>query len=232
VVTITIRELTIAAGCNASLRIVDYNETTYTVELETLPNGDLQANGEVPPGPSGTTLTVFLMVDGDCDEPFEDEIGTIDRVDPSGIVVDIVTECPIDGAAVELQRLINGQWTLADPAAVEQGTAIIAPQLNPQRTLEDGSYGWDVVPGEWRVRVTHPDYHPQLSRSVTVPPPVLDLHLFMEPIGEPLQCAPVPSNAGQGPGTAASKDAGRGLIALLALATLTLAGATRAAARR
>src|SRR5690606_21323808 len=144
---------------------------------------------------------------------------------PSGIVVDIHSSCPIPGARVELQRLVDGQWVFANPTEFEGGTAIIDPQVNPQFTRTDGSYGWDVVPGEWRIVVSHPDYHTQVSRSVVIPPPDFDLHMYMEPIGDSLQCAPVPTPAATGHGPWQVAQAGEPWFLLLA----SLAGVAAAA---
>ncbi|MCK9487705.1 MAG: isopeptide-forming domain-containing fimbrial protein [Dehalococcoidia bacterium] len=228
-VPITVTGLTVGAGCEASLRIVDFDGTVYTAALSPRGGGALGVDWVVPPGPAGTVLVVHLVVDGTCEDTMDVVLGTISRYDPSGIIVDIQSSCPIPGVQVILQRLVDGEWIIADPADIEGGTEIMDPQINPQYTLGDGSYGWDVVPGEWRISVSHPDYHPQISRSVTIPPPVFDLHMFLEPIGEPLDCAEVPTPAatGHGPGIdGASPSDGRTWMLLASL----LAGATVATA--
>lgn len=232
-VPITVTGITVGAGCDASLRIVDFDGTVYHATMDTLPDGSLHVDWVVPAGPAGTKLTVILVVDGTCDETFEFELGTISRYAPSGIIVDIVSSCPVMGAQVILQRLVDGEWIFADPARVEGGTAIMDPQVNPQYTLADGSYGWDVVAGEWRISVSHPDYYSQISRSVIIPPPVVDLHMFLEPIGDPLQCmgAPSPANTGHGPGAGAA-DGSDTVVWMALLGSLAGAGVAVALAGR
>jgi hypothetical protein len=54
---------------------------------------------------------------------------------------------------------------------------------NPDRTDASGAFGWDVIPGYYRVTASHADCSaatsrkPALSPLLTIPPAVLDLRL-------------------------------------------------------
>jgi hypothetical protein len=113
-------------------------------------------------------------------------------IDPSGTVYDAdlyarladdgadpeAARCSsaLSGATVTLQRRVDGEFQTV--AADDRG---IAPNLNPQESDADGAYRWDVSAGEYRVRVIKDGYYPTVSRTVTLPPPVLDLHVAMTP---------------------------------------------------
>ena len=115
--------------------------------------------------------------------------------------------------------------------------------MNPQYTDVDGKYGWDVVAGLWRVVASRDGYVAQVSRAVTVPPPVTDFHLAVMPTGEPgvgctsltataLVTEPVPPKTGSA-GFAAGIPYGlapTGTLTLLAL--MLVAGGRCATGRR
>jgi hypothetical protein len=81
----------------------------------------------------------------------------------------------LGGAAVTLQRRVGQEFE--EVAADDPG---IVPSRNPQESIADGSYGWDVSDAEYRVRVTKDGYYPTVSRAVSVPPGALDLHVAMQ----------------------------------------------------
>jgi hypothetical protein len=64
----------------------------------------------------------------------------------------------------------------ADPEAGR-----IDPTLNPQRTNQEGRYGWDVAKGCWYVVVRAEGYESRVSPVVGVPPEVTDLDLALTP---------------------------------------------------
>lgn len=117
-------------------------------------------------------------------------VGEIVLVDPSGTVYDSrlytklrragesveAARCgsALSGATVTLQRRENGRFQRVSPSSGD-----IMPSVNPQKTDADGSYRWDFAAGEYRVRVAKRGYHPAISESVSVPPPVLDLHVAL-----------------------------------------------------
>ena len=103
-----------------------------------------------------------------------------------GSVTDAVTEEPVVGATVTLQRLDPGGWITVNPFEAIQGAPTSDPQVNPQLTDGTGHYGWDVIAGTYRVIVEAEGYVTQTSPEVTVPPPVLDLNIALQPLnGEP-----------------------------------------------
>jgi hypothetical protein len=117
-------------------------------------------------------------------------VGEVVLIDPSGTIYDEelyaslsgdgadpeAARCgsALSGAVVTLQRRVGGEFQTV--AADDPG---IAPNLNPQESDADGSYRWDVSAGQYRVRVVKEGYYPTVSRTVKVPPPVLDLHVAM-----------------------------------------------------
>jgi hypothetical protein len=61
----------------------------------------------------------------------------------------------------------------------------IDPALNPQRTNQEGRYGWNVAKGCWYIVVHAEGYAAQVSPVVGVPPEVTDLHLALTPDATP-----------------------------------------------
>jgi plastocyanin len=118
-------------------------------------------------------------------------VGEVVLIDPSGTIYDEELYASLTGdgadpeaarcgaalsdATVTLQRRVDGEYVTVAPE-----DAGISPQLNPQHSDADGSYRWDVSEGKYRVRVTKEGYYPTTSRTVSVPPPVLDLHVSMK----------------------------------------------------
>jgi secreted trypsin-like serine protease len=105
-------------------------------------------------------------------------------IDPSGVVVTGGGQ-PVDGATVTLFRS-------DDPAGpfvqVPDGSAIMSPanQSNPDETNANGGFGWDVVPGFYKVRAekagcTGPGGASFAESEVlTIPPPVTDMVLHLD----------------------------------------------------
>ncbi|MBI2912576.1 MAG: carboxypeptidase regulatory-like domain-containing protein [Chloroflexi bacterium] len=108
-------------------------------------------------------------------------VGSITLIDPSGFITDAVTGQPIPEATVTLQRLENGNWVDVNPYALVDGNPTVMPQVNPELTDDTGHYGWDVIAGTYRVVVEKTGYTSKTSPQVTVPPPVLDLNLALQP---------------------------------------------------
>jgi hypothetical protein len=98
--------------------------------------------------------------------------GDIELYDPSGVVVDASTGHRVATATVVLQVSPGGNARFSTPSFGD-----IRPQVNPELTGSNGSFGWDVAPGRWRVRVTAFGYRPYVSRAYDVPPPVTGLKL-------------------------------------------------------
>jgi hypothetical protein len=141
-------------------------------------------------------------------------LGGLTLIDPQGVVYDRMTydqaitagssesqarsQAAIQGASVELQRRKNGTWR-----RVVSGDPAISPNVNPEVTAAEGLYQWDVEAGTYRVVVTKSGYVTATSRSVNVPPPVLDLHMPLERAatspGSPPGELPTPAPGGSSP---------------------------------
>lgn len=94
------------------------------------------------------------------------------------------------GAVVKLERRTNGYFL-----PVDAGDPAIAPNVNPQRTDEDGSYGWTASEGDYRVVVTKVGYWRLFSSTVSDTSAVLDLDLPLKrrpgtPPPRPRDCEP------------------------------------------
>jgi hypothetical protein len=111
-------------------------------------------------------------------------------IDPSGTVV-TTTGIPISGATV---TLLQSEGAGGPFVAVADGSAAmsIVNRRNPDSSDASGHFGWDVVPGFYKVRVTKSgcgsDSTPSQafveSEILSIPPAVTDLTLTM-------RCAPV-----------------------------------------
>jgi uncharacterized repeat protein (TIGR01451 family) len=153
----------------------------------------------------GELELVVTVPEGELRSP----VGDVVLLDPSGIVYDeqLYAEqtaggatpdqarcvSALAGATVTLQRRTARQWRKV--AAADPG---LRPGVNPQTTAEDGSYRWDASDGVYRVVVLLDGYVTTHSRAVTVPPPVLDLHVALR--RQPGTAAPDPRVCGEAAG--------------------------------
>lgn len=90
-------------------------------------------------------------------------------IDPSGYVFEGSMENRIPNVSAMIQERKGQMW-------LDWNAARFA-QVNPQRTDEEGRYGWDVPKGDWQVVFTKAGYKPYTSRMVTVPPPEMELNI-------------------------------------------------------
>jgi len=140
--------------------LVTLNWPDGTVKTSSMTNvsGNLWEATFAPTNPPGTAS---MRVDIDCspDTPNypanpanisgEDafQLGDIVFLDPSGRVLDVCTNDPIPGATVTLLKEFpptSGSFLIPD-------TADHIPADNPQNTTVDGSYGWDVTHGLYKL---------------------------------------------------------------------------------
>ena len=85
----------------------------------------------------------------------------------------------------------SGNWDSLPAAILASGVlpdqlfdpAEISPVLNPQKTNDEGRYGWDVAKGCWFVKVEASGYATKISALVGVPPAVTDLNIKLEKAG-------------------------------------------------
>ncbi len=128
-------------------------------------------------GPASISFTI-LYPDG------TDQQGSFTLyIDPSGIVTDMSGN-PVGGATVTLYRSVDPGGPFV---AVSDGSALMSPgnRRNPDMTGVGGIFGWDVVPGFYKVRAekagcSAPGGAAFVETEVlTIPPPVTDLQLVL-----------------------------------------------------
>jgi cellulase/cellobiase CelA1 len=103
-------------------------------------------------------------------------------IDPSGFIMD-TNGWPVEDATVTLYHEVWGSWQVA-PAV----PWIMDPAINPQVTLADGRFGWDVVAGTYKVRAEKDGCHApgdpsQLyveTGALPVPPEYTNIYLYLE----------------------------------------------------
>ncbi|MBZ5734844.1 carboxypeptidase regulatory-like domain-containing protein [Nocardioides sp. TRM66260-LWL] len=124
-------------------------------------------------------------------------------VDPSGSVTDQFG-LPLTGASVTLARSDAADGT---PADVPDGSALMSPmnRANPSTTGADGAFGWDVLPGFYRLTASHAGCASLTTDALAVPPARFDLVL-------PLVCRGTPRPA-TGPRILGAVGVGRRLVA-------------------
>ncbi|HEY8646916.1 MAG TPA: carboxypeptidase-like regulatory domain-containing protein, partial [Gaiellaceae bacterium] len=171
-----------ATGCaNGS---ASYTITRGSVQLasgsmaESPPgSGNYLAGGVVPPpgdenGPATVTISIA------CGTDTQTIAFDIVYLDPSGVVVD-QNGNPVAGATVTLLTATSpdGPFT-----AVPDGSPLMSPdnRRNSDTTAADGTFGWDVVAGFYKVEATAPGCAPAQTGLLTVPPPVTGLVLKLD----------------------------------------------------
>jgi hypothetical protein len=167
-----------------------------TASYQVLRDGQVIRSGGMTEGPPGTyTANVEPLGYGgparfeiavDCPEGPDETVAFDVYIDPSGYVRTVSGD-PIEGAKVTLLRFdpATGQFE-----AVPDGSAIMSPsnQTNPDATDSDGHFGWDVIPGVYKVRAEKegcaspkdPEQGFVESRVIPIPPPVFDLDLRLD----------------------------------------------------
>ncbi|MCC7104283.1 MAG: hypothetical protein IT307_04005 [Chloroflexi bacterium] len=136
-------------------------------------HGPMQISVDPCQGPDADLLDI-------CDPSGQTTTGW---VDPSG-VVRTVGGAPVNGATVTLYRSDSSAGPFT---AVADGSAVMSPsnRHNPDTTGDDGRFGWDVIPGYYKVRAaktgcvspTNPNQAYEETAIMTIPPPVTDLDI-------------------------------------------------------
>jgi DNA-binding beta-propeller fold protein YncE len=136
------------------------------------PEKDEPPEDEPPPPPEPDPTPVIIPF------PWIDPSGTVLARSGHGALV------PLPGATVTLQR---GRRRRRGPfGAVRNRSTVMSPanRRNPDRTSALGAFGWDVLPGYYRVAASHPGCKAAkgksaLSSVLRVPPPALGLRLVL-----------------------------------------------------
>ncbi|MDR3294502.1 MAG: carboxypeptidase regulatory-like domain-containing protein [Clostridiales Family XIII bacterium] len=136
----------------------------------------------------GVKPIVLTLTKGGVEYHFTIAIVTI-LIDPSGYVYDALTGEPVEGATVTLEvKQGSGwaKWVDADKL-----------QANPLTSDEEGRYGWYVPNGEYRVRVTAPNYADAIANQadgtflstsldgIPVPPEQTEVNVPLTYTGKP-----------------------------------------------
>jgi hypothetical protein len=112
--------------------------------------------------------------------------------DPSGTVKD-ANGNPVAGASVTLSRAdsASGPFTV-----VPNGSDVMSPEnrRNPDTTLDDGTYAWDVTGGFYTVHAEKNGCTAD-SAVLTVPPPATGIDLVLACPPAPAPSAPAPAAA-------------------------------------
>ena len=135
------------------------------------PDDDQPPEDEPPPPPEPDPTPIIVPF------PWIDPSGTVlARSGPGALV-------PLPGATVTLQV---GRGRRGPFRAVRNRSTVMSPanRRNPDRTSVLGAFGWDVLPGYYRVAASHPGCKPAkgktaLTSVLRVPPPALGLRLVL-----------------------------------------------------
>lgn len=163
------------------LTVYQGDGSTQTVTLAPDGSGHLVATGIVFHDHGTAQVVLTLSGCGANDGTSQFDI----YIDPSGRVVDQYSR-PVTGATVTLLRSdsADGPFT-----AVPNGSTIMDPsnRVNPMPSGSDGSYGWNTVPGYYRIQATPPTGcsvpggGPSVQSDVlTVPPAQTDVNLALQ----------------------------------------------------
>jgi hypothetical protein len=163
--------------------------------------------GNIGCAETGDLYVTYSVTEGTTTQQFSVPLGGLVLIDPSGTVYDkrsfdqaVAAGQPADlakinsavsGAVVRLQRCTS---TSGGCSNVLSGDPGISPNVNPETTGHDGHYEWNANSGKYRVVVTKGGYDTFTSAIRTIPPPVTDLDVALNPTG---YTGP-PSNNNQG----------------------------------
>lgn len=114
----------------------------------------------------------LLQIEIKCEIPFHSEFHIY--IDPSGFVRTTLG-APVPGATVTLLRTDDASGAFG---AVPNGSTIMSPsnRSNPDRSRADGTFGWDVVAGKYKVRVEKAGcFKPGDKKTKFVETPALDI---------------------------------------------------------
>ena len=144
-------------------------ETTFT---RPFPNGVAQMRVDIDcPPDTANYPTNPANISGE--DVFQ--IGDIVFYDPSGRVLDACNGKPLEGATTTLLK----EFPPTSGNFIIPATADHLPVDNPQITDADGSYGWDVTPGLYKVTASKVGFVTIESPDLDIPPPVTGLDIVL-----------------------------------------------------
>ena len=143
-----------SAGATAFISDSDGRQYSFSLPMNAVEQ--CAAIWALPSGPVMSRISVALMTNDDNVVQYS---ATIARVPQWGVAKDSVSRCPIVGGQLTLERFADSRWVTTYPADM-------TPSLNPQFTGLDGSYGWGVPVGTYRVRFEHSQYQSSITEPV------------------------------------------------------------------
>lgn len=172
-------------GCSVTA-IFALNDGSMTRTVNLTPDqAGYEYTGAIPdfePHAGAATVTVTAVCN---DTNGNDSENFSVYIDPSGVVVD-QTGAPVVGAQVALLRADNPDGPFS---AVPDGSPLMSPanRNNPDATTSDGTFGWDVVTGYYKVQASKAGcVNPSdvskatvTSDAFAVPPAMPDLRLIL-----------------------------------------------------
>jgi Putative Ig domain/Carboxypeptidase regulatory-like domain len=157
-------------------------ESTSPRELTETPASSGSFSGLLPKVyPIHALVTMTFTVSGCAHAGEEKTVETEIWIDPSGVVLDGDDGgAPLPGATVTL--MASKTDLRAGPfAAVPNGSTVMSPanRTNPGSTNGAGEFGWDAIPGYYRVQATELGCGTASTAIFRVPPPRKGLELVL-----------------------------------------------------
>jgi hypothetical protein len=120
-----------------------------------------------------------VTIDIQCPNGSTPQVGFDVYIDPSGVVKDAHTGAGLAGATVTLLRFDDSDSQFH---AVANGSSVMSPanRNDPDTTRADGSFGWDVVAGLYKVRAEKAGCQQAETDVLMIPPPVTNLDLRLD----------------------------------------------------
>lgn len=93
-------------------------------------------------------------------------------VDPSGFIFEAAEDNTLEGVTATVYMKTGSGW-------YKWNSEMFGEPANPTITEENGKYGWNVLPGEWKVIFEKEGYYPAESITLAVMPEHLDVNISM-----------------------------------------------------
>lgn len=164
------------------------NEVTHKIEHREATLTEVESgkfSGKIPiMHPLHGSATLKIVISG-CEHASEE--GVIEftcYIDPSGKVVDGNHEnAPLWEATV---TLLSSPTESGTYTAVENESTVMSPanRVNPDKSRENGGFGWDVIEGYYKVEATKAGCGTATTAAFHVPPPQESLEIVLHCEGE------------------------------------------------
>ena len=197
------------SGGKVTIAIDAENEETHEVEKRestlTAVEGANFAGKTPVMKPLHGHATLTIIVSGCLHEYEESNIDFTCYIDPSGTVVDgNHGNAPLWEATATLLSSATKEGTYT---AVPNGSTVMSPanRVNPDKTRENGAFGWDVIEGWYKVEATKAGCGTATTEALFVPPPKENLEIVLHCEGEQWKLGEEPGEIAQLSVTAPAK---------------------------